>query len=673
MTGSEHAKPLRAGDPQELGHYTVIGRLGRGGMGTVYLAESPQGRSVAIKLIHPDLSDDPDFRRRFAREVSAARSVARFSTAAVLDAQLDGDPLYIVSEYVSGPNLAEAIQAEGPMAGGTLESLAVGVGAALAAIHGAGVVHRDLKPANVLLSTVGPKVIDFGIARALDDGGGATRSSQLMGTPAYLAPELIEGHPVTPASDIFSWGCLVAYAGTGRAPFEAPSIPAVLHQITTQDPDLDGLDARLAGLVTQALAKDPQQRPGAQQILNQLVGHEEPSSAEIDRTVSTSWSPPAVVTGEVATPSESPEPDGEAAHPATRPYDAAGTPGALPTSPPTGDPHAGPPPGAPSGPQPPMPPQAHAAGPHAGYPGHVPPAGPYPPASPGTPNGPPGGPPPGAVAGAAPTGGRQPRSSQRALLLAGGGVLALLVLAVTIVVVTRPPGPPDGRLLYTENFSNPDADGAWDGGSAFTLDETRGYDDGHFVLRAHEERESSGEYAPYDDPHPDRMLVSVDTVVHSGPGHGQYGVRCFRQDDVVDNTYYEAVVDIDGGGAELRRHVGEDEFLESGVQVSSGQLASTDSVSGYESPDPDTAGTDDEVVNTLTLSCELDPERDTMTLRLWVNDTFVLEGQDDEDTLLPVDAEDGRETALSVWRTAGSGDDVIVYFTDFELHELDDA
>ncbi|PSL00842.1 serine/threonine protein kinase [Murinocardiopsis flavida] len=291
--GHERAKPLRTGDPHELGAYRLLGRLGRGGMGTVYLAKDTADRNVAVKLIHPDISDDTDFRRRFAREVEAARKVARFSTAGVIDAQLDGDPLFIVSEYVPGPNLAEAIDADGPMDGGTLESLAMGVAAALTAIHRAGVIHRDLKPANVLLSAVGPKVIDFGIARAMDDDAAVTRSSQLMGTPAYLAPELIVGQGITPASDIFSWGCLVAFAGTGTAPFSAPTVPAVLHQISSAPPNLEGLDPRLAELVVQALDKDPVNRPTAQGLLNQLVGQEDPSASVVDRTLVKSWTPPS--------------------------------------------------------------------------------------------------------------------------------------------------------------------------------------------------------------------------------------------------------------------------------------------------------------------------------------------------------------------------------------------
>ncbi|WP_344093135.1 serine/threonine-protein kinase, partial [Nocardiopsis composta] len=320
--GHDSARPLRTGDPRELGDYRIIGRLGRGGMGTVYLAQNPSGQKVAVKLIHPDLADDEDFRRRFAREVASARRVARFSTAGVLDARLEGEPLFIVSEYVAGPNLAEAIEADGPMAGGTLDGLAMGVAAALTAIHGAGVIHRDLKPANVLLSSVGPKVIDFGIARAMEDDGAVTRSSQLMGTPAYLAPELIEGKDITPASDIFSWGCLVAFAGTGRAPFDAPSVPAVLHQIASMAPNLEGLDPSLRELVEPALDKDPANRPTAQQLLNRLVGQEDPSDSVVDQTVVRSWTPPST-SRPVGAAATLPPPAGEEGTP------AAGTPGAT--------------------------------------------------------------------------------------------------------------------------------------------------------------------------------------------------------------------------------------------------------------------------------------------------------------------------------------------------------
>ncbi|QUX30432.1 protein kinase [Nocardiopsis akebiae] len=292
--GHQSGKPLRAGDPRELDGYRIVSRLGRGGMGTVYLAKDASDRSVAVKLIHPDLADDESFRLRFAREVEAARRVARFSTAGVIDARLEGDPLFIVSEYVPGPNLDEAVRADGSMAGGTLEGLAMGVAAALTAIHGSGVVHRDLKPANVLLSPVGPKVIDFGIARALDEAADAvTRSSQLMGTPSYMAPELILGERATAAADIFAWGCLVAFAGTGTAPFDAATVPAVLHNISSAPPRLDGLDPDMHDLVNAALDKNPANRPTSKQLLARLTGQEDPEEYEVERTISTSWAPPS--------------------------------------------------------------------------------------------------------------------------------------------------------------------------------------------------------------------------------------------------------------------------------------------------------------------------------------------------------------------------------------------
>ncbi|MEU1901471.1 protein kinase [Nocardiopsis dassonvillei] len=292
--GHQSGKPLRAGDPRELDGYRIVSRLGRGGMGTVYLARDASDRPVAVKLIHPDLADDESFRLRFAREVESARRVARFSTAGVIDARLEGDPLFIVSEYVPGPNLDEAVRADGSMTGGTLEGLAMGVAAALTAIHGSGVVHRDLKPANVLLSPVGPKVIDFGIARALDEAADAvTRSSQLMGTPSYMAPELILGERATAAADIFAWGCLVAFAGTGTAPFDAATVPAVLHNISSAPPRLDGLDPDLYDLVNAALDKNPANRPTSKQLLARLTGQEDPQEAEVERTISTSWAPPS--------------------------------------------------------------------------------------------------------------------------------------------------------------------------------------------------------------------------------------------------------------------------------------------------------------------------------------------------------------------------------------------
>ena len=300
---------LRPGDPQQLGAYRMAARIGRGGMGTVYAAHGPGGERVAIKVINPDLADDGSFRERFRREVESARLVKQFCTAPVLDAQLDGEPLFIVTEFIDGPNLDDFIRTAGPMRGSSLEHLSVGVATALSAIHGAGVIHRDLKPANVLLSPLGPRVIDFGIARALDHAHQVTRTGQFIGTPSYMAPELIGGAPGASASDVFAWGCVVAYAATGRAPFDGPTVPAILHQVVQGTPDLEGFtDPQLRTLVEQALEKDPARRPTAQDLVNRLVGQENADAGQIAGTVEREWTkvlpPPAPPTR--VTPSVSP-------------------------------------------------------------------------------------------------------------------------------------------------------------------------------------------------------------------------------------------------------------------------------------------------------------------------------------------------------------------------------
>ncbi|RKS77172.1 serine/threonine protein kinase [Actinomadura pelletieri DSM 43383] len=271
--------PLRDRDPRRLGPYRLTGRLGRGGMGTVYLGEDDTGRQVAVKVINAELADDEAFHERFRREVTAARQVSRFCTAAVLDARLDGEPLYVVTEYVAGPSLDDAVKRHGPLRGGDLEAFAVNVATALSAVHGAGIVHRDLKPSNVLLSSTGPRVIDFGIARALDAPDGPTRTGQFIGTPAFMAPELMHGREVTPAADVFSWGCVVAYAGTGRVPFPGATLPEVINRVTSADPDLDGLDPSVYDLVARSLAKDPAERPPVRQLIQALTGDETPPSA----------------------------------------------------------------------------------------------------------------------------------------------------------------------------------------------------------------------------------------------------------------------------------------------------------------------------------------------------------------------------------------------------------
>ncbi|MEV5747614.1 protein kinase [Actinoallomurus sp. NPDC052308] len=266
------ARPLQPGDPDRLGSYEVTGRLGEGGQGTVYLGRSATGDPVAIKLLRGDLAQDDTARGRFLRELAAVKRVARFCTAQVLEADVDGDRPYIVSEYVPGPSLQQLVTGESPRSGAELERLAIGTVTALVAIHQAGIVHRDFKPQNVLIGPDGPRVIDFGIAKALD--AAATMTNSAIGTPAYMAPEQLTGKEITPAADIFAWGSTMAYAATGTAPFGQDTVMAVINRILSEPPDLGGVHEPLRGIVADCLAKDPAVRPTAQQLLMRLLGEE---------------------------------------------------------------------------------------------------------------------------------------------------------------------------------------------------------------------------------------------------------------------------------------------------------------------------------------------------------------------------------------------------------------
>jgi eukaryotic-like serine/threonine-protein kinase len=271
--GGVVVKPLEAGDPQQAGKYLLLGVLGSGGMGRVFLGRSPGGRLVAVKLIRVELAGDPDFRARFAREVATARTVSGIFTVPVVDANLEGPQPWLVTAYVDGPSLAEAVGGHGPLPAGSVLSLAAGLAEGLGVIHGAGVVHRDLKPSNVLLASDGPRIIDFGISRAMD-AAGATRTGWVAGSPGFMSPEQAEGSEAGPASDIFSLGAVLAFAATGKEPFGTGAATALLYRVVHSLPDTSGLPAEIRPLIERCLTKDPRQRPTTDQILTELTtGH----------------------------------------------------------------------------------------------------------------------------------------------------------------------------------------------------------------------------------------------------------------------------------------------------------------------------------------------------------------------------------------------------------------
>ncbi|MFD0356253.1 protein kinase [Streptomyces sp. NPDC127110] len=261
---------LRAGDPQRIGELTLVGRLGAGGMGVVYLAQGPDGRLVALKRLREELASDDGFRARFRREAATLLRVQGTCTARVLAVEAEASTPYVVMEYVQGPTLSEYVGEHGPLHGDMARLFAVGLAEALVAVHRAGVVHRDLKPANVLLSEQGPKVIDFGIAQA-SDGTALTRTGVAVGTVGYMAPEQIRGQ-AGPAADVFAWALTVAYATTGRPPFGTGPADAVLYRVLHEEPDLDGVPPRLRALLTSALARSPEQRPAPAELLAELTG-----------------------------------------------------------------------------------------------------------------------------------------------------------------------------------------------------------------------------------------------------------------------------------------------------------------------------------------------------------------------------------------------------------------
>lgn len=255
-------QPARPGDPSRVGPYRVVGRLGAGGMGTVYAALTDSGERVAVKVIHPMQAGDPDFRARFRREVRLSARVRGPFLLPLLAADTEADAPWLATAYAPGPTLAQHLAAHGPLTGGTLYAFATGSAQALAAIHAAGVVHRDVKPQNVLLTPAGPRVLDFGIAHAAD-GTSVTRTGVLTGTPGWISPEHYHSGVTAAEGDLFAWGALMAYAATGRLPFGGGAPEAVAYRVTSGQPDLEGIPAELKEIVERALAKEPAERPDA--------------------------------------------------------------------------------------------------------------------------------------------------------------------------------------------------------------------------------------------------------------------------------------------------------------------------------------------------------------------------------------------------------------------------
>ncbi|MGH3247170.1 MAG: protein kinase domain-containing protein, partial [Trebonia sp.] len=262
---------LLATDPVALGPYRLLGRLGGGGMGQVFLARSAGGRLVAVKVIRPEFAADPEFRARFTREVANAKNVSGMFTAVLVGADTEGPVPWLATAYIPGPPLSAAVRESGPLPLASVLPLAAGLTEALAAIHAAGVVHRDLKPSNVLLASDGPRVIDFGISQAME-ASALTQTGAILGSPGYMSPEQAQGLPVGPASDVFSLGAMLAFAATGAGPFGGGSVAALVYRVVSEAPDLGQVPPELRPLIERCLAKAPGDRPGLADLLSEFGG-----------------------------------------------------------------------------------------------------------------------------------------------------------------------------------------------------------------------------------------------------------------------------------------------------------------------------------------------------------------------------------------------------------------
>ena len=327
--------PLRPGDPERIGPFRLRGRLGAGGMGEVFLAASPGGRDVVVKVVRPELADAPAARRRFAREIEAVRRVGGFHTAQVVDAAPDADPPWMAAEYIPGPSLRDLVRERGPLPPEEVRTLAGHLCEGLAVIHAASMVHRDLKPSNVIMAADGARIIDFGIAHLVDASSVLTETGAVVGTFAFMSPEQLQGADVRPACDVFSLGSVLTFAATGKGPFDAPTIPAMALRIVTAEPDLGTLQGELRDLVLACLAKDPIDRPTAKDLLDRLSGEGEapafrtpppqpspppqaPPSPRPSPTPPSSSPPPPPATPPIPPPRPSSAPSGPAPSPPRR-------------------------------------------------------------------------------------------------------------------------------------------------------------------------------------------------------------------------------------------------------------------------------------------------------------------------------------------------------------------
>lgn len=282
-------QPLGVDEPTVVGPYRLLGRLGSGGMGRVYLGRSAGGRTVAVKIVHPHFALDEEFRARFRREVDAARRVGGAWTAPVLDADPEAAVPWVATGYAAGPSLAAAVADAGPLPVPSVHVLGAGLAEALGAVHALGLVHRDVKPSNVLLTLDGPLLIDFGIARATDGTASLTSTGVSVGSPGYMSPEQILGRAVTGAADVFSLGAVLVYAATGASPFPGDSSAALLYKVVHEEPRLGSLEGELRDLAAACLAKDPARRPAPGEVAARLA----PGGAA--RSVTAGWLPGPLV------------------------------------------------------------------------------------------------------------------------------------------------------------------------------------------------------------------------------------------------------------------------------------------------------------------------------------------------------------------------------------------